>query len=609
MAAAEPDYLLPTSSSSHPRFHSTARLSPEGAGAAVFVWLVWLMLLAAALVHVSKYASCTPLMDDWAHVVAWLAGNRTLADTWQWLWAPFYEHRFPLLRAVFAGITLLAGGDFRAVPFAGVLAAGALAAALIWCSGRLRGWTSYADAFFPLAILQEPFGGATWASHLCYLLPALLAGVVLVVMARRAGPLTTWDGVLVGACLLALLLNGANGVALVPVLGLWLLAVAVLQGDGASSGRAGRVVLGLLATLALVLVPVYLLGNQSVSLRPESPDPATVVHGTLAFLAAGFGVTANWQVGEVYVLVWGAAALYLFTAVALSAAVRRSSGAERLRALGLLAFLAAHACLAIGCGFARAHRGPEAPFSYVTSSAPALCGGFLAWCTVAPRQAGLFVQFGLFAFMTFTAQTNFDAARLYAGVRREGLARFEEDLKGGVPPYALIARHKLSFCPTIYDDAQLHDFMDGMRRAGLGVFRDLAPDPELIAVPLSAVPTSSQGIEWDGQLARGEGTEAYLAYRLPRPTYLAGLRLRCSHSNAEGAYFRVTWYKPGSEEPAGQHLLFFSDTFSTPRPEDGLTVYIADEVAEIRIHPDAAAFTFQVHRLRLLIPADGPPGL
>jgi hypothetical protein len=73
----------------------TKALDPDR-GAALFVWITWVVMLLGVLTFVAKYATNVPLHDDWDGLVPVLNGDQPV--TAAWLWSQHNEHRVPLPR-------------------------------------------------------------------------------------------------------------------------------------------------------------------------------------------------------------------------------------------------------------------------------------------------------------------------------------------------------------------------------------------------------------------------------------------------------------------------------------------------------------------------------
>jgi hypothetical protein len=146
-------------------------------GAAVFVGGIWTLLLLVAVAYIVCYGSQLPLSsDEWRHVPA-MTGEQSITPTY--LWQLHDGQRLPLPKLLWLGVVKVTDcGDFRA---ATVL--NALALALVVAVKKGRGWVTFGDAFFPLALISliqfGPFYGS-WSLTTVFLM--LIACAVLVIM-------------------------------------------------------------------------------------------------------------------------------------------------------------------------------------------------------------------------------------------------------------------------------------------------------------------------------------------------------------------------------------------------------------------------------------------
>ena len=191
-------------------------------GARIFVWGVWAALLALDLGLVARFGPDVPIGDDF-DVVSVVSGARPA--TLEWLWSQHNEHRVPLPRLILLGLYRLSGNDFRAGMFWSVAALATLAGATIAVADRRRGGARFSDAVFPLLLLGPGhYANLLWSWQVAFVLGTVLIGGVLLLIVGRAG----WPGpktaAAAGAASAALPLCGANGLAPVPALALWLLA-------------------------------------------------------------------------------------------------------------------------------------------------------------------------------------------------------------------------------------------------------------------------------------------------------------------------------------------------------------------------------------------------
>src|SRR5262245_25563420 len=177
-------------------------------------------MFAAAVVYIARFGRNVPFSDDWP-MVPLITGDQSV--TTDWLWEQFNEHRWPLAKLTLLGLYRLTGGDFRAGMVFNVLVLGVLAAAMIGAARRLRGGTSYSDAFFPLLLLNwGHYENLLWSTMVCFLLTILLIGGVLLVIVAGRDPFGLRGAILAGVCVLLLPLCGALGLIYAAALVPWL---------------------------------------------------------------------------------------------------------------------------------------------------------------------------------------------------------------------------------------------------------------------------------------------------------------------------------------------------------------------------------------------------
>lgn len=364
---------------------------------AMFVWLVWAGMLAAAVWFVARWAVNAPNMDDLDYARV-LQGEEPL--TWGWYWEQRQEHRLPLAKALIVSLYALTS-DFRSGMYFSVGCCGVASAALILAARRARGWTAYADAFFPLTLLHWGFG-ETWLwgfGCIPIMICMTVTTVLLSVLAsrQRPGPVAC---LAVGAGLAALPLGGGGaGAALVPCLALWLFAYGL-------GNRATRAIALASAALAAAVLAVY------VSAFTGPPDdryaglwPTAQVAGELVALMFGPIINeAGWER-------WAAVALALVAlAVGLTARAALCSPGERWRGSAILACVGSLLCLAATVAIGRAHVGTSIGFSprYAVLMAPLACASYLSVVIFLRGRFGHWLQVGLLLFAGVMTWVNAD---------------------------------------------------------------------------------------------------------------------------------------------------------------------------------------------------------
>src|SRR5262249_56528757 len=116
-------------------------------------------------------------------------------------------------------------------------------------AAKLRGRASFADAFFPVVLLQlGQFENLLMGYQVNFMLTTVLAGLFLLALVRTTLEPMTWrDALTAAGCLVLLPSCGTPGVVWAPALGLWLgLAAWHGLGDGtaASRGRGAGLLAG-----------------------------------------------------------------------------------------------------------------------------------------------------------------------------------------------------------------------------------------------------------------------------------------------------------------------------------------------------------------------------
>ena len=563
-------------------------------GARSFVWGAWGLLTLAAMAFVARYGSEVPVWDDYV-IVPVLAGDRPV--TLDWLWAQANEHRIALPKLILLCADRLAGNDIRAGMFLSVATLAALAASLIALAARLPGGTHPSDAFLPLLLLH--LGHATnllWSYQLSVILPTALGVAFLVPIVGRMswpGPATA---VPAGLGLGLLPLCGGNGLMFVPALALWLLAASWAQ---ARSGRPGGGRRGALIALAVVpgltLTSLYFVGFRK-GLHPEAPGGAfDGLRAGLQFLSVGVGMPAAmaWP--------WSGAATLGLVASALGFLGRAwlRLPRERPRIFGLVAFLLAVLALAGAVGWGRGWAGDRAGFQdrYITMATPLWCWMAFAFRLYAPTALSRLIPNVLFAALCVLAWPNvrdgIEHGRDISG-RAEALA---QDLRSGVPAYRIVRRHTPFLHPSQDEAAR---FLPILRRAGIGPFGSLRADPPFRETRWPLEPTSVSLARWEGTTAHVTGVDPQITFKLPGPRPVAGIRIKYSHANSQGApgRFQLAWKRP--DQPGYSDERRYAN-WNLPTGEGKeTTIWIDDTLDQFRIQPDNQPCEFRIDEIVIL---------
>lgn len=153
------------------------RAAGRFSGAFCLVWAVWGLSSAAALLFVAKYGSSIPYWDDW-NMVPVVAGDQPVDA--RWLWSEHNGHRIPVPRLLLVGLYKLSGSDARAGMYFNVIILATAALILIRAARSQRGKTSYADALFPLLLLNWGHcENLLWCWQVTQVLPVAIVCVLL----------------------------------------------------------------------------------------------------------------------------------------------------------------------------------------------------------------------------------------------------------------------------------------------------------------------------------------------------------------------------------------------------------------------------------------------
>jgi hypothetical protein len=539
------------------------------------VWGLWTAMLVLALLYVSRYGVNAPYYDEWISMIAVLEGTREVDPAW--LWTAHNDHRIPLPKLVLLGLYAVSGWDFRTPMFASVLLCAGAAALVMRSAAQSRGRTSHADVFFPLILLSwGHYENFLWGWQLTQVVPVVLVLAILATMVRTGLRPGAASGLACGVIVVALPLCGVPGLVYAPALTGWLVFVGGLQWKaGARGGRPLALALWICAVLAVALVPLYFLGL-TTSVR-GAPSPVATVGTMVAFLAQGFGPAASASRPVSYLVVF---AIGLSGFVALLLAFRRRETASRERVLAFLFFLAGFGALALSVGVARPGLGTFPP-RYFLQAAPALVWIYFAWdVSGRPRTAAL-VRACLVGAALVAVGPNYVAGLDYARMRADRWDAFAADVRRGLPPSALVARHQRTLLPYpeaggAYWHAELARGLETLRRAEVGIFADLAREGPLREVPIAA-------------LAAAEADGPATLWRFDPPVKLIGLRLlppRPLAGEEVTAYVTLAWTPAAAEfTPERRYYHWWN------KGEPEARVWIDDDVAALRAeieHPGDA---------------------
>jgi hypothetical protein len=468
--------------------------------------------VAAGWLVTTKGSAESPTKDEFAVLADYVESPSRIG----WLFAHHNEHRYPLGRAVWAGVLEATDFNFRAGMYVNVGLHTAAAALLVWAARGRRGRASVADAVIPVLLLHWGHThNLLYGYQLVFAVCVYgLAGWVWAAGRVARGGGTGW---LLAACgyATAVVLSGGFGLVFTPLFVAWL-AHTVWKRP-----RSAQLVA---AAFAVAWVGygawVWLTAPPGVTALPDRSPGKFLLH-TVQFLACGVGDPAvpyphEWPAAIVWV---AAAGLYATSLVAL---VRRPHGTvfESALALAVVGVILLGAASAYARGYGLAAR-------LVTPSAAGLC---VCWVAAGGRGR---VSWPVTVFVLAAAGgvfwANMDSGVREAYYTRLVLDELTEDVKAGMSPEFVEGRYGGATPVLMYHGTAR--CVRALRNAGIGVFASAGPDVPFVAVPIDGVDLPR---EFDCGAAEVQaGNPPRLS--LPDPTRpVVGVRVRVRTDTAGG---------------------------------------------------------------------------
>jgi hypothetical protein len=548
--------------------------------AAIFVWAVWAVVFVAILQYAAVYSINIPWADEWSHANV-IAGERPASMSW--LWEQHNEHRVAVPKLLWLASLQLSGDNFHLLPLIDTSALGGLAFGLILAAMRLRGRIAYTDALLPLVILTPAqYDNLVWAWQVEFVLPVVLAGVLLLRIVRHAtrGVQESWKGAAaIATCLAILPFCAAVGLAFGAAMSFWAGYLAFRHWRSNELSQRPKAWLFLAAGVFCLAMPFfYFHGLAKAPQIPGSPGLGASLITSLEFLSGAFGMNAGvyaWPIFGLAVL-----ALIGVSALACLNAWRRRD-LEPSAAAGLLLLLTATLGLAFAIGHGRSGFGKWSGLAprYVTLMIPGVCAIYFTSLICASRILRQSLLGTLLAILCLAVPTSIREALTWGRARIGMMQAFEKDLRAGSPPWLLAEQYQgfIAQPPEVIAEA-----IPVLHRAGIGLFRAVknGPPVSLVALPVSP--------------------GAPLSFQFSRPVFVAAIRLKCkSTPNACGPrdiLFRRSAQNGSPALEQRSHL----EHGSNPA-DQALLAVINESINEIRIDPDNRIPPSQPFDLGLLV--------
>lgn len=562
--------------------------------------IVWFVAFASAMwlaFFVARFASRVPYLDEYSsiHFVLTPLGSDPAA-----YWHQHNEHRIPLPRFVYVQAVRLSGLDFRAPMYVISLLMLAGSAGLFAAVRRVRGRTSIADAFLPLAVLSVgQYENLTWGFQVQFILSITMFLGIVALAAHREFSHSTGRVALAGVFSLAQPLCGANGVAFAPALGVMLVVLGV---------RAGRTRAGILGVViglgTLALVPVYFHGLKPAEHHAAAKSVADILVSFVNLIGLGLGPVTHriHALGYTGVTAAGGmmAVVVFVTAVML---IRATFDPERRsQALALGALLGAGLSLAAGLAYGRAGVGSVLSANrYVTLALPIPVVVYFAWVTCGRGVLARAVPAVLCAAAVAGAYTNTTFGIQHAKYHASHLKPLAADVAAGVPLSFLADKYRYVFPPS--PAVRYHGFAM-LRDKGVKPFDRIAPDPPLRAERVPLVVRRVANLDGSPGDLRAVGDGGHVVFALPRKQRVYGFRVvyEAHYENRNLPLNVLSWDPTGVYPPAAGRALF-NFLGHTDEPTTA-NAFVDAETDHLRVDTFGRGSRLKVLELHVLTRAD-----
>jgi len=557
-----------------------------------FVLGAWAFLALAAVLYIAGYAHNVPYYDDGVMVDV-LAGAQPVDA--EWLWQAHNDHRIPIPKLVLLALYHLSGWDFRVGMYANAMLLAGLAGAGICVAANRRGRWSYADIFLPVMLLNwGHYHNLLWSWQLTQVIPTVIVLGLLLTIVRFGTQLTSWASICSGVAVAALPLCGVPGLAYVPGFALWLAEVGRQSWRADSTtGRRDALIVWALAAVAVFLIPIYFIDLKTTVQAPfQLPRTLWTM---VAFVAHGLGPAAPELQPWSYVLVLS---VFLFGAALLVPALRDRDASTRSRGFAMLMFLLAFSGLAFAVGVARP--GTKFPPRYFLFAVPAWWWAFFVFEIYGRGWTRRLALTGLLSLAVAASGFGFRDGLEFAKDRDAQLTAFESDLRTGMPPSQLVARHQRALLPYPEDGgASFHDALttsfSELRKGGVGAFISLGPEGRFREIPLSEIAhligssRTSEGLTQTWTFAQNSFV---YGMRITVPATLDG------SSGTAPPRTEISWAKT-SQEGFSKDRRYVH--WWLPQQKDA-TFWVYASIHQIRITLDDASSVYAAPQIHLLTP-------
>ena len=554
---------------------------------------VWVACFALLVVYAGKTATRIPLLDEWYNVphFAHPLGQPPAA-----YWHQHNEHRIPVPKLLFVGAVKLAGNDFRAPVYMNAVLVALTAAVLARAVRAARGRWAMTDAAVPLIVMNiGQWENLYWGFQIQFFASTILALLMLASVIGRGFAASPVRVAAAGLVTLLTPLCGANGVALTPAFGCFLLFAGVV---GFRADRRWVGAVGLAGGVAgLALVPVYFYGLESAGHHTTTRSVSVIAVNAANFTGVGFGSVGAAAHGPgPGVTAYAAGMLALLAATAGLLAVQLRTPERRVTAVGIGCVVGGVLCLGLGLAYGRgAMTGVLAANRYTTLAMPLVAAVYVAWA-VLPSRAGRWVTASLLVVLLAGQWPNARQAFTVGAYWKNKQGRTEADIRAGLPATFVVDRHY----PAAERPYTLAAF-DVLRDQGFSPFRDLTPDRPLRETPVPVRVIRTGWVEDRDGWSVVTGPTGHVVLALPDRRHVYGLRVVYEAYGATPLNFAslVSW-EPGGAFPPRPGYGIIDNLYPTTGGPADAHVFVDRETDTVRIDIGPAGSGFRVHAVSVL---------
>jgi hypothetical protein len=148
------------------------------------------------------------------------------------------------------------------------------------------------------------------------------------------------------------------------------------------------------------------------------------------------------------------------------------------------------------------------------------------------------------------------------------------------------------------------DRVEDLRRAGVGIYRQVVPTPKLEQITVALKPTALNNMTWKDGVAHGWGKDSWMSFALepPRMVYSILLDCSCNYGNTESTPVALQLAWNPSDDPSTQRTE--ERKFTTRAGFSIVPFWVNQRIGRFRIRPDDKPCVLHIARILLEVPAE-----